>query len=251
MATMRTAVLTALAAATCQVGVARAALIGYQQGAVAGGTPPITFSEVPLYTLDPAYSIGGGPFAGLQMDFGSYFTGQTLGSGYPVTLQAPTAPGVAPSIVYDYSGYAITYDDAASPSNPVLAGASGYPYPTNFFAMPLAIAFSSPVPAVGLTLGSLGALGATTIEAYDANGNSLGSIVNDWTGFEPLALTDPGGPGISAISIFTDSLDGLFEIDNVFVAQSIAAPEPASLLLLAVGLAGLAAGRRRRLAFWR
>ena len=159
MAAMRMAVLAALVVAAGPIGGAHAALTGYQQGAVAGGTPAITFSEVSLYTLDPIYSIGGGPFAGLNISFGSYFTGQTLVSGYPVTLVTPAAPGAAPSIALTYGGYAITYTDAASPSNPVLTGASGYPSPSNFFAMPLAIAFSSPVPAVGLTIGSLAGIG--------------------------------------------------------------------------------------------
>ena len=118
--------------------------------------------------------------------------------------------------------------------------------PANFHE-PLAIMFGFAVPAVQFTIRSLETIGTTTIEAYDADGNSLGSLeslVNPGTGLWTLGLTDPGGADILGISIFSTDVGG-FAIDNLIVTQGFDLPEPASLLPLVFGAIAIGANRRR------
>ena len=237
MKPMRTLILATGFLTYLQAGVSQAALTATDGGAPTGAGPTLTF-DGPLLTANPVYLISGSPFDGLFIGFGSYFDGQTLDGGFPYSLIGSTAPGKPLSLVIDPDAYALIADDAAFGSSPIMTAG-----PANFNE-PLAILFSVPVPAVQFTLGSLEAIGATTIEAYDANGNSLGSLVNPGTGLWTLGLTDPGGADIAGISIFSSDLGG-FAIDNLTVAQGFDLPEPASVLLLAVGAIAIGVSRRR------
>jgi hypothetical protein len=130
-------------------------------------------------------------------------------------------------------------NDGASPTTPVLSG-------NPIFNGPISVLFSTPVAGVGLTGGYFDALFSTTIEAYDALGNSLGSITNSQLGFEFYGLADDSGMNvIKGISFYiTGSEPAGFEIDNLTFGAAGAIvpeiPEPSTLLLTAFGLLGLA-----------
>lgn len=198
----------------------------------------ITFDEYPVgaYGYLP-YVVSGGPLAGTEIVFGSYFQGQTPQGVDPVSIPEPSAPGQPLQLLYDINNYIQITADAASPTSPVLAGG-----PITF-AQPVSILFTKPVFAIGLTAGYLDAAGSLVIAAYDANGNELGTVTNGQTAFEQFGLIDSGSVGISGLTIDGTDPAG-FGIDNVFL--SMAVPEPASIGTLLAGLAGLILGRRRR-----
>jgi hypothetical protein len=130
---------------------------------------------------------------------------------------------VDPSIVQSASGFGnmtvsftgTTASDVASDSNPILEGHSG------LFGN-VSISFSTPVAAVGFKAGSFETANSTTIEAFDANGNSLGNVRNTAPSggsdpFELFSISDSsGGDVIKSITIsITGTEPSGFEIDNV------------------------------------
>ena len=222
-----------------------AALIDLGPGSFTPLAPVITFSEVPLGTVDPVYSFLAIPGLGnVDVSFGGYFVGQAVCVAcFPVTLAdtTPTGPlALDPAAPDTFTGP----DAAFGATPPILSG-------TPLFNGVIAVHFSVPVAAVGLKGGFFDAVGSTTIEAYDAAGVSLGSIVNTVTGFEFYGLADSGGANvISGISFYiTGPEPAGFEIDDLtFGSAEQLAPEPGSLMLLSAGLLGLAGyyrGRRK------
>jgi hypothetical protein len=141
------------------------------------------------------------------------------------------------------NGRTFITNDGANPTSPVLSG-------TPIFNGPISFTFSTPVAAVGLSGGYFDAVGATTIEAFDAAGLSLGSIVNSAIGVEFYGLFDSSGSNIAGVSFYiTGSEPAGFAIDNVTFGDAdvvVRAPEPASLATFGAMLAGLAAGWRIR-----
>ena len=98
-------------------------------------------------------------------------------------------------------------------------------------------------------------IGNLVFNAYDMNGISLMStVITSYAG----AYTDPGtyqtiafssSNGVSRFEILGGGIEGNTSIDNVIVStDAIQVPEPASLALMGLGLAGLAALRRRKYA---
>jgi hypothetical protein len=103
------------------------------------------------------------------------------------------------------------------------------------------------VPALAFTLGEVFAVGATHVDVFDADGNVLGSYLNDAVGFLSIGILNvDGGPNIAGLSIYSNSFDGAFGLDNFYVAQGFDMPEPATAAMLAMGLAGLLGARRRQ-----
>lgn len=120
----------------------------------------------------------------------------------------------------------------------------------------ISVLFSTPVAGVGLQGGYFNAIGATTIEAYDAAGNSLGSITNSQLGLEFYGLADSTGTNvISGISFYiTGNEPAGFAINDVtFGSAGVIVPvgpipAPGALILAALGL-GLVGFLRRRTMF--
>jgi hypothetical protein len=226
---------------------ARATLIDLGPGAFTPLAPVMTFDEVSLGTVNPSFTFPSVPTLGdVTVSFGGNFVGQTAGGGFPVTLTDHTPTG--PLALDAASPNTVTVTDSApGATSPVLSGS-----PT--FNGPISIFFSVPVAGVALKGGFFDAVNSTSIEAYDANGNVLGSITNSVTGFEFYGLADStGGSVIKGISFFiTGSEPAGFQIDNVtFGAADVinpptAVPEPATLLLLGSSAAGILAVARRR-----
>jgi hypothetical protein len=217
---------------------ASAALVSVNQSQLTALSPTIVFSasQIGAYA-DLPYLVSGGSLKGTEIIFGSYFAGQHPQGVDPVTIGPPSAPGQPLALVYDQSDYIQVVNDAAAPSNPVLAGG-----PVTF-RQPISILFTTPVPGLALTAGYLDKVGAVRIDAYDANGNEIGSVTNNVTGFENFGLL-PNGPDISGITIQGTDPAG-FGIDSIFLAQAV--PEPTGLLTLLAGIASLTViGRRLR-----
>lgn len=227
-----------------------ATLIDLGPGAFTPLASVITFGEVSVGTVNPIYNFAGIPTLGnITVSFGGHFVGQAAGGGFPVTLVDPTPTG--PLALDPAAPNTFTANDGASSTNPILSG-------TPLFNGPISILFSSPVAGVGLKGGFFNALNSTTIEAYDLNGNPLGSISNSTTGFEFYGLADStGGSVIKGVSFYITGPEAAgFAIDNVtFGAGDVIlspvrdlspVPEPSTVLLFGSGLAGLLAAYRRR-----
>ena len=215
---------------------AQASLVNLGPGSFTPAASVITFSEPgrSVGDTDPIYSI-----AGNTISFGEYFLGHTVIGGAVRTLTG--APPTPLSLVQN--GRTFITNDGANPTSPVLSG-------TPIFNGPISFTFSTPVAAVGLSGGYFDAVGATTIEAFDAAGLSLGSIVNSAIGVEFYGLFDSSGSNIAGVSFYiTGSEPAGFAIDNVTFGDAdvvVRAPEPASLATFGAMLAGLAAGWRIR-----
>lgn len=216
---------------------AGAALVNLGPGSFTPAASVITFSEpgYPLGMQNPTYHLGGN-----TVRFGTNFSGQTVSGGGVRTLTgAPTGPL---TLVYDVDNPTFIANDGANPTSPTLSG-------TPLFNGPISVMFDTPVAAVGLSGGYFDAIGATTIEAYGADGGILGSITNSQTGIEFYGLFDNGGANIAGISFYiTGNEPAGFVIDNFTFGNADVirgVPEPGTLLLLGSGLLGLAGLRRR------
>jgi len=226
---------------------AHAALIDLGPGSFTPLAPVITFDEVSLGTVNPSFTFTGVPTLGtVTVTFAGNFVGQTASGGFPVTLTDHTPTGPLALDAASPNTSTVT-DSAPGATSPVLSGSP-------LFNGPISVLFSVPVAGVGLKGGFFDAVNSTSIEAYDANGNVLGSITNSVEGFEFYGLADStGGSVIKGISFFiTGSEPAGFQIDNVtfgagdVITPPTPVPEPATLLLLGSSAAGLLAVARRR-----
>lgn len=233
-------------------------LVEIGAGAFNAGAGLITFSEFPSNTQNPTYNPSdyGGGAGSPVVTFGGYFLGQSPGSSNPAAcpvgaavsgcvLGSPTGPlALDPN-----SPVTFITGDAAQPTAPILSGSPLY-------NGPIAILFSTPQAGVGLIGGYFNSVCSTGITAFDAAGNSLGSVCNSQTGDDFLGLvTSDGSSDISGLlfSLVGDEPAG-FDIDNVEfgVGSQVTVPgggetvpEPMTLSLFGAGLAGAAAIRRR------
>jgi hypothetical protein len=121
-------------------------------------------------------------------------------------------------------------------------------YDVNQIIAPLVISFSAPVSSVGLDFG-VDARGSATLKAYlgGVGGTLLATSAfsgslrdNPFFGYGHATFSG----NFDTIVLTRDTSD--FGIDNVDFATTAAVPEPASLLLLATGVAGMFGKARRR-----
>lgn len=230
--------------ASLGAGTLPAQLVDLGPGSFTALAPTITFSEYALGTINPSYDFDNVLGLGdVTVDFAGAFLGQTVTGGFPLTLIGlPTGPLTLNSDIETF----IT-NDSANPTTPILSG-------TPLFNGPIAILFSRPVAAVGLSGGFFDAVGSTSIAAYGTDGAFLGSIVNSQTEVEFYGLrTASGMNDIAGVAFYiTGNEDAGFGIDNVTfgsVRQLQTIPEPSTVVLMASGIAFLGLGgviRRRR-----
>ena len=220
---------------------AQAALVDLGPGSFTPAATVITFSEQALGTINPSYTLAAGSLGNVTVDFAASFVGQTITGGSVRTLTgSPTGPLTLGA------GNTFITNDGAAPTSPVLSG-------DPIFNGPISVLFSVPVAAVGLSGGFFDAIGGTTITAFDANGNTLGSITNTQTGIEFYGLADSGGAAvIKGISFYiTGNEPAGFGIDNLtFGGAEVVVgrvPDTGSTLLLFSAVLGLFAAFRRRL----
>jgi hypothetical protein len=247
------------------IGVAAAALLGLaasahaagiidiNEGAFQAGAGQITFSEVPLGTVNPTYTPAqyGGGAGSPTVTFGGFFTGQSLGAASPPCAAGAELSGcvlgnpTGPLTIDPSSPQTFTAIDGSNPDSPVLSGSPQ-------FNGPIAIEFSTPQAGVGLIGGFFNAVGSTAITAFDANGNVIGSVSNTEEGLEFLGLVTADHS--ATISGLLFSLVGAepagFAIDDVRfgVGSQVVVPgtpEPTTWAMMLIGFAALAiAGRR-------
>lgn len=238
---------------------ASAGIIRIDKGAFQPGAGLITFSEVPLGTVNPSYTPAdyGGDASEPNVNFGGFFTGQSLSATPATDCPGGASTGCVvgtpsgPLSLDPNSPTTHTQTDSANPTSPVLSGS-----PT--FNGPVAILFNEGVAGVGLDGGFFDAPNSTKIEAFDADGNSLGFVTNTGTGIEFLGLvTDNKAEDIHGLifSLVGDEPAG-FAIDNLYFGASdqivvppTGVPEPAELGMFGFGalLVGLFCGLRRRM----
>ena len=187
-----------------------AALQNLGPGAFTPAATQITFSEAgrsvgdanPVYTFQNISGLGN-----VTVSFGGSFVGQTL-TGTTVVTLANSKPSAPLRLAADSPTNIVT--DSSNPTSPVLSG-------TPRFNGPVSVLFSVPVAAVGLEGGYFNAIGGTSIEAYDAQGNVLGRVTNTQLGIEFYGLKDSSGQNvIKGISFFiTGNEPAGFAIDNL------------------------------------
>lgn len=235
---------------------ASAGIIRISEGAFQAGSGLITFSEFPLATVNPSYTPAnyGGDVSDPDVNFDGWFDGQGFSGSPAVDCPGGAASGcvvgtpTSPLSLDPASPDTFISSDGANPTSPVLSGSP-------LFNGPVAILFSHGVAGVGLDGGYFDNIGSTKIEAFDKDGNSLGSVMNTGLGIEFLGLvTSDKSETIYGLIFSLVGAEGSgFAIDNVRFGASedivIGVPEPAELGMFGLGvlLIGLFVGLRRRI----
>ena len=195
--------LPSLVLGACLATSAHAQLVRIAAGDFTPEASVLTFDSA---ATNPVYDVVTATLGTVTVSFGSNFAGQSIIGGFPATLTgSPTGP-----LTLLNDGSVFVTGDGANPTSPVLSGS-----PT--FNGPISVHFSKPVAAVGLDGGYFDAIGGTSIEAFSADGTSLGIVKNTQLGIEFFGLADASGDNvISGISFYiTGDEPAGFAIDNL------------------------------------
>ncbi|MGB7757161.1 MAG: hypothetical protein WBL23_13960 [Salinisphaera sp.] len=224
---------------------AEATVIGTSTDVFQPDRSEISFTGLSLGTVDPIYSAPPGHPDAPTVSFGSYFTGQSLGTaascGGDYCLDGSPLSDLS---LVDASLNALTFvtTEIQAPDNPVL---SGYPTPLR----PISILFSQDQAGVGVSVGPALASGAERLTAFDRNGDILASILNDTVGYSFLTLaSDDASAAIAGVQITsTGATTGGFALDTVLFGgpSQVAVPAPGNLSLFALALALIVFARLR------
>lgn len=177
-------------ACTASGALAQDGVVRIEERQFKAGAGRITFSEVPLGTVNPVYPPSlyrGGPDSP-TVRFAGYFRGRRLGTASECPPDAPVtgclsgAPS-APLTLDMASPRVETMDNTGAPGSqsPELGG-------TPRWNGPIAIWFDRDLAAVGLQGGWFDDRGGVAITVYDRQGKVLGRTVNRGTGFEFMGL---------------------------------------------------------------
>lgn len=230
----------------------QAGIIRISEADFIAGSGLITFSEYAQGTVNPSYSPAqyGGGVGSPTVTFDGYFMGQSLSATPGVDCPGAAASAcvvgnpTGPLALDPSSPDTYITGDGANPTSPVLSGS-----PT--FNGPIAVLFDIDLAGVGFSGGFFNAIGSTGITAFARDGSLLGTVSNLGLGIEFLGLvTDDGTARIAGVFLdLVGAEPAGFAIDNLRfglpgqINDPRDVPEPAALILLMLGLAGVAVRR--------
>jgi len=201
------------------IAIAQDAVVRIDERQFKAGAGRITFSEVPLGTVNPVYppTLYRGGTDSPTVRFAGHFRGRRMGvasecpRGAPVTGCLAGAPS-APLTLDMSSPQVATMDNSGVPGSqsPELGG-------TPRWNGPIAIWFDRDLAAVGLQGGWFDAAGGVAITVYDRQGKVLGRTINRGTGFEFMGLaTRDLAPRIAGLEFhLVGNEPAGFGVDNI------------------------------------